>query len=75
MSICGLITLIMAGILIVAGFLYIIGKEKYGDRVLYLIRIVIVSVLLLIIGYLILYLLGLTTLDSIRDLLTTVYFL
>ena len=74
MSICGFVTLIMALILIAAGILYIIGKKKYGDTVLYLIRIVIVSILVIVIVYLVLYLLGIFTLSDLRRLLTVIYF-
>ncbi len=72
MSICGFITLIMAMILIAAGILFIIGKERYGDKVLYLIRIVIVSVIVLTVVYLILFLLGAATLNDLRRLLTVI---
>jgi len=69
MSICAFITLIMAIILITAGILFILGLENYGNKTLYLIRIVIVLVIVLIIVYLILFLLGITTLDGLRRLL------
>lgn len=72
MSICGFVTLIMAIILIAAGILFIIGKEEYGDTVLYLIRIVIVSVIVIVIIYLILFLLGVFNLADLRRLLTVI---
>lgn len=72
MSICGLITLIIALIMMAAGILFIIGKEKHGKKVLYLIRIVIVSVIVIVIVNLILFLLGIFTLDDLRRLLTVI---
>ena len=72
MSICGFITLIIALIMIAAGILFIIGKEKYGKKVLYMIRIVIVSVIVIVIVNLILFLLGIFTLDELRRLLTVI---
>ncbi len=69
MSICGLVTIVIALIMISAGILYVIGKGEYGDKILYLIRIVIVSVIVIIIVYLILFLLGMFTLNDLRDIL------
>lgn len=74
MTICGFVTLIIALIMIAAGILFIIGKKEYGNTVLYLIRIVIVSVIVIIIVYLILFLLGIFSLDDLRRLLTVIYF-
>lgn len=64
--------MIMVVILIVAGILFIIGEERYGDKVLYLLRIVIVSVIVLIIVYLILFLFGAVSLNDLRRLLTVI---